>query len=247
MKKYLKAEYVTNGNLSAIQEKLTEYAASDKWGSNRSCYGCLLCLLGFFVIGPLAPILGILVYLYYNRYDTEDRRYQLPTQILAALNARLDPNKDMLLRVDFRESKAAPFITAKRDETAKGLLATKVMVTEYAHTWLELQMYTQRGQRLAVKITRAGRETVRGSGKSQQTTNSFAEIASLSLENFDRGSQEVVELQMPDSAKFVKLLAATTGAAVAIQATGSSQGVANATPPFDGTDLAVLFELALKQ
>ena len=39
----------------------------------------------------------------------------------------------------------------------------------------------------------------------------------------------------------------TTGAAVAIQATGTVQGVPNAPPPFDGTDLAVLFELALKQ
>jgi len=247
MKKYLKAEYITNGKLPVIQEKLAEYAASDKWGSNRSCYGCLLCVLGFFVVGPIAPIIGVLVYLYYNRYDTEDRRYQVPTQILAALNSRLDPNKDMLLRVDFRESKAAPFINAKRDVTAKGLLATKVMVTEYAHTWLELQMYTQRGQRLAVKVTRSGRETVRGSGKSQQTENSFAETAALSLENFDKGSREVVELKMPVSAKFVNLLAGSTGASVAIQATGSMQGGAKASPPFDGTDLAVLFEFALKQ
>lgn len=247
MKKYLKAEYVTNGKLSAIQEKLAEYAASDKWGSNRSCYGCLLCFLGFFVVGPLAPIIGILIYLYYNRYDTEDRRYQLPTQILAALNSQLDPNKDMLLRIDFRESKSPSFITAKRDETAKGLLATKVMVTEYTHNWLELHMYTQRGQRLAVKIVRVGRETVRGSGKNQQTENSFSEIASLSLENFDRGSREAMALEMPASAKFLQLLAGTTGAAVAIQATGTVQGVPNAPPPFDGTDLAVLFELALKQ
>ena len=82
MKKYLKAEYVTTGKLSVIQEKLAEYGASDQWGSNRSCYGCLLCFLGFFVIGPLSPSIGILVYLYYNRYDTEYSRSQLPTHIL---------------------------------------------------------------------------------------------------------------------------------------------------------------------
>ncbi len=240
MKKYLKAEYVTNGKLNDIQARLQEYAASDKWGSSRSCFGCLLCFLGFFVLGPVAPVIGILVFIYYNRYDTEDRRYQLPTQLLQALGGQLDPQKDMLLRVDFRESLADPFITAKSDGAPK--------MREYAHNWLELQMYTQRGQRLCVKITRVGREVVRGSGKSQTKEHSYAEVAAMSLENFDRGNREARALPLPDSAKFTSLLGGTTGAAVAMQGIGAQQGAGNSgVTAFDGTDLATFFEFALKQ
>jgi hypothetical protein len=240
MKKYLKAEYVTNGKLPAIEAKLAEYAASDKWGSSRSCFGCLLCFLGFFVMGPIAPILGVLVYLYYSRYDTEDRRYQLPTQLLQALSGKLDAQKDMLLRVDFRESLADPFITAKSDSAPK--------MREYAHNWLELQMYTQRGQRLCVKITRVGREVVTGSGKSESKQHTYAEVAAMSLENFDKGNREASALALPDSAKFTSLIGGTTGAAVAMQVVGAQQGVGySGVTAFDGTDLATYFEFALNQ
>lgn len=240
MKKYLKAEYVSKGKMPVIQARLAEYAASDKWGSNRSCFGCLLCFLGFFVMGPIAPIAGILVYLYYSRYDTEDRRYQLPTQLLEALGGQLDPQKDMLLRVDFRESLADPFITAKSDSPPK--------MREYAHNWLELQMYTQRGQRLCVKITRVGREVVRGSGKGETKEHSYSEVAAMSLENFDRGNREAVPLALPDSVKFSHLLGGTTGSAVAMQAIGAQQGAGGGgITAFDGADLATFFEFALKQ
>lgn len=239
MKKYLKGEYVTHGKLSSIQARLAEYAASDKWGSNRSCFGCLFCFLGFFFMGPIAPILGFLLYLYYSRYDTEDRRYQLPTQLLQALGGQLDPQKDMLLRVDFRESLADPFLTAKSDQPK---------TREYAHNWLELQMHTQRGQRLCVKITRVGREVVRGSGKSETKEHSYKEVVAMSLENFDRGSREAVALALPDSSKFSHLLGGTTGAAVAMQAVGAQQGAGGGgVTAFDGTDLAAFFEFALKQ
>ncbi len=239
MKKYLKAEYVTQGKLPVIQGRLAEYAASDKWGSNRSCFGCLLCFLGFFVMGPIAPILGILVFLYYTRYDTEDRRYLLPTQLLQALDGQLDPQKDMLLRVDFRDSLADPFITAKSD-------APKMK--EYSHNWLELQMYTQRGQRLCLKVTRVGREVVRGSGKGETKEHSYAEVAAMSLENFDRGNRQAEPIALPDSVKFSNLAGGTTGAAVAMQAIGAQQGAGgSAIPAFDGNDLAAFFEFALKQ
>lgn len=240
MKKFLKAEYVTQGKLPVIEARLAEYAASDKWGSTRSCLGCLFCFLGFFALGPIAPIVGLLVYLYYSRYDTEDRRYQLPTQLLQALGAKLDPQKDMLLRVDFRESLGKPFIIAKSDASPK--------TTEYVHNWLELQMFTPRGQRLCLKVTRMGREVVTGSGKSESKQHSYAEVAAMSLENFDRGTREASPLALPDSAKFTSLLGGTTGAAVAMEAIGARQGAGNAgVTAFDGNDLANFFEFALMQ
>ena len=238
MRKYVKAEYVTNGKLAVLQQRLAEYAASDKWGSTRSCMGCLLFVVGF-AFFPFGPIAGAFIFFYYSRYDTEDRRYQVPTQLLQMLAAKLDPQKEMLMRVDFRESKADPFITAKRDGNPK--------VTEYSHNWLELQMYTQRGQRLAVKITRQGREVVRGSGKSQSTEHNFVDVAALTVENFDRGSKQAVALAMPDTGKFSKLIGGTTGAAVAMEGVGASTGAGGNGLAFDGNDLAILFEHALKQ
>lgn len=238
MQKYLKAEYVTNGKLALLQQRLGEYAASDKWGSTRSCLGCLLFFVGL-AFFPVGPIVGLFIFFYYSRYDTEDRRYQLPTQLLQALASQLDPQKDMLMRVDFRESKADPFITRKSEGNPK--------VTEYSHNWLELQMYTPRGQRLAVKITRQGKEVVRGSGKSQSTEHSFVDVASLSLENFDRPSRQATALAVPDLGKFSSLIGGTTVAAVAIEGVGASSGPGGNGIGFDGADLATLFEFALKQ
>lgn len=239
MKKYLKAEYVTNARLGAIQARLSEYAASDKWGSNRSCFGCLLCLLGFFVVGPIAPIVGMIIYFYYNRYDTEDRRYQVPTQLLQALSAQLDSQQDMLLKIDFRDSLSEPFITAKSDLPPKR--------RAYSHNWLELQMHTPRGQRLCVKITRVGQEVVRGSGKNESKHHTYEEVVAMSLENFRAATGPVTRLRMPSSAKFADLIGGTTGAAVAIQATGQQQTGTSGASAFDGNDLAGLFEFALKQ
>ncbi|MBS2036379.1 hypothetical protein JST97_15420 [bacterium] len=238
MRKYLKAEYLTNGKLATLQQRLAEYAASDKWGSTRSCMGCLLFFVGLFFF-PVGPVVGLFIFFYYSRYDTEDRRYQLPAQLLEALASRLDPQKEMLMRVDFRESKAEPFITAKRDGNPK--------VTEYSHNWLELQMYTPRGQRLAVKITRQGKEVIQGSGKGQTTEHSFVDVAALSLENFDRGSTQAVALSVPDTGKFSRLVAGTTGAAIAIEGVGAASGPGGNGIGFDGSDLATLFDFALKQ
>ncbi|MFN8614152.1 MAG: hypothetical protein U0931_41865 [Vulcanimicrobiota bacterium] len=238
MRKYLKAEYVTNGRLALLLQRLAEYAASDKWGSTRSCLGCLLFFVGM-AFFPVGPIVGLVIFFYYARYDTEDRRYQVPTQLLQAMSSQLDPQKDMLMRVDFRESKADPFITARTDGNPR--------VTEYSHNWLELQMYTPRGQRLAVKITRQGKEVVRGTGKSQTTEHTFVDVAAMSLENFDRGTRQATALAVPDSGKFSRLTAATTGAAVAIEGVGAASGPGGNGVGFDGNDLAVLFEFALKQ
>ena len=239
MNKYLKSEYVTTAKLPAIQARLAEYAASDKWGSTRSCFGCLLCLLGLPFLGPFAFVPGILMYLYYSRYDTEDRRYQLPTQLLQALGGQLDAQKDMLLRLDLRDSLADPFLTSKSDSAPKS--------REYSHNWLELQMHTQRGQRLCVKVTRVGREVVTGSGKSESKQHTWSEIAAMSLENFDKGSRQAIALKMPSSAKFADLIGGTTGAAVAMQGVGMLQTGTVGSSAFDGADLAGLFEFALKQ
>lgn len=253
MKRYTKKVYYFAGPPPVIQGVFQELAQSDQWGTQRSCLGCLGGLLGLGGLvasstgisapGVMAWILlmgGIAAFFYYNEFNTEDRRYQLPEQVVSALSQGLDGSREVQMTLDFRETASKPFLR-HTSQVQDG------KITEYHQTWLELQMWTQIGQHLALKIERILLEKVCGQGKQQKVERPYYEVASLSVENPRLGQTAVFPLELPDSSYFQNMLGGSNTRSVAIRVTGNPQGSSGSLLAFEGEQLVELLKLAVER
>ena len=263
MKKYGLKPYTFEGRLADIQSNLAEVALSDEWGSKRTCLGCMFILLGLVggwigltsvknvdslttpitVAALLAIGVGALMAFHYMHYDTEDRRYQLPAQLLAELADSLDCDKEIVLSVDFRSSDN--FCKPERDDTPPGWFQNEVTVRDFLQPWLKLTMLARTGQQLTLQIERSGEIRRVRKSKSSTITTRYQDFASLSVEDHSRAQEEPRSLYFPNHERFATLKATSTGQRVSIEAVGRGLGDGSHERNFEGPDLAALFTHAL--
>jgi hypothetical protein len=195
------------------------------------------------MLASLVSGLGLVVFWFYNRYDTENRRYQLPAGLLEGLAERLDPLAPIQLRIDFQDSLS--FCSAERDETPPGWFQDSVGVRDFLHPWLELKMATVSGQLLTLKIERAGEIRETRKRRSKSTVTLYQDFASLRIEDPSCPESDSQSRFVPNSEVFLSLFSATTGRTVSIEAASQRQGDSFPSKFFQASDLTALFLHAL--
>ena len=253
MKKYRKDVYNNSGTLAETLIWLGELKQSDSWGSTRSCGGCLVAALGFggctlqtlsgghgggfSLITMVAVVGGFVAFNYYNSFDTEDRRYQLPTELLQTLQEQLDSSRPVNLKVDFRDTAQSSF---QIEQVGEG----NNKKVRYRQPWLDLQFYTRWGPQVTVKICREQVDTTLNDGKENKVVKRGFDLAEMSCENPSAPARGLARLELARDNGLQELVAATNGRSAAIRLAGEDSGIP-LTSHFNGQLLANLLLDAL--
>ncbi len=253
MKKYRKNVYDFSGRPGQALAWLEEIKQSDSWGSTRSCGGCLVAALGFggctlqtmsggggggfTLLTMLALAGGVAAFNYYSDFDTEDRRYQVPTEILQVLADQLDEGREVTLRVDFRDTAQKAFQVEQGHQGD-----TRVSI--FLQPWLELQMRSRFGTQVVVKIRREQTEVTTTEGKETKVVKRCYDVAEMSCDNPSAAARNLAYVEFEVDPSVRKQVAGTNGGSVAIRMEGHQDNVPP-TAQFRGETLGRLLVEAL--
>lgn len=234
MKKYRKNVYDFNGRPGEALAWLEGIKQSDSWGSTRSCGGCLVAVLGFggctlqtmsgghgggfTVLTMLALVGGFAAFNYYSDFDTEDRRYQVPGEILQVLRDQLDEAREVTLRIDFRDTAQKAF---QLQQSSQG----DTRVSTFLQPWLEMQLRSRFGTQVVVKIRREQSEVTTTEGKETKVVKRCHDVAEMSCENPSAASRSLAYVEFEVDSSVRKQVAGTNGGSVAMRIEGHQDNV----------------------
>ena len=273
MSRFVKSRYEFNQTWRELRETLAKLQTSDaraeakvSKGKSLGCYGGFLCFVGTFAIcyvfkvGALLFLAGVVLFVYGATVrgsgeagDLENMRYELPLKLLDSLAVDLDPDKNVHLVLDFRDSQSPKFVQSV-EQSKLLFISYGPKVTRFSHDWLEMSATTVKGHRLKLQINRQGTYKQIPKRKRTKTRLRYADSVALAVRP---SSEEILPteatgIELPVRHCFRNLRAQLGPQGAVIKAAGpaywtaSNRGTSSGGTHLEARDLIVLLITAFR-